>query len=99
VSFSVDGPSKHTGWRNGLIAKSEMEQSAIICTPHTRDLTKQHLAKSNLDVKPVILFLKGIASDINDFYKKKSYIEPTSALNRPYLERISFPETRWSYVS
>ena len=99
VSFCIDGPTKHTGWRNGVIAKLEMKQSAVICTPHTGDLVKQHLSKSNSDVKPVIQLLRGIAGDLNDFYKKKSYIEATKALGRKFLNYITFPETRWSYIA
>ena len=71
VGLCIDGPSKHTGWRNGLVAKLNMTESATICKPHTGDLTKQHLSKSNTDISAVVSLLKVVSNDLNDFYKKR----------------------------
>ena len=99
VGLCIDGPSKHTGRHQGVIAKLDMVESSVLCTPHTGDLSKQHLSKSIKEMKEAVSLFKGIASDLNDFYKKKSYIENTISLKAKYLEYLTFPDTRWTYLA
>ena len=99
VSCCIDGPNKHTGHISGLLVALEMTEAGVICTPHTADLPKQHLVKSSKLVMAVISLTKGIANELNEFYVKKAYIEATKTLQLPYLQYITFPITRWSYIT
>ena len=99
VGLCVDGPSKHTGCHKGVITQQGMEESSVICTTHTGDLSKQHLSKSILEIREAVSLFKGIANDFNDFYKKKSYIKNKRSLNVKYLEYLTFPDTRWTYLA
>ena len=99
IGLCVDEPSKHTGCHKGVVTQLGMEESSVICTPHTGDLSKQHLSKSILEIREAVALFKGIANDLNDFYKKKSYIKNTRSLNVKDLEYLTFPDTRWTYLA